>query len=272
MNKLCFYYQVWYTNQLSTFEALKQLRLFYPTDEIVLVVAGLKRENSDEYDKNFTQIVKQHFNITKTDYLYVDDHPYMNKSSLRIPDISKTRDEYTKFAHVWLDQFMSLPSDDVEIIFSCSDDWIPFGVIPINFDIDVCGRIVESHEWMNVEELTKYINIDDNKVCWIQHGHYMNLKKLRQVYNDTNKQYIENVIKNLYNPELPMFLDYIYALWNSLTFEKMISADYILEVGIYGSPEDAKSQNYLSSHGSKLLHNQPISQEMINLNIIPSYE
>lgn len=270
MHKLCFYYQVWHTNQLSTFRALKQLRLFYPTDEIILVVAGLKRKDFDEYDKNFTQIVKHHFNISKTDYLYIDDHPYMNKASLSIHNPLNIRDEYTKFAHVWLDQFTSLPSDDVDIIFSCSDDWIPFDKVLIDYDVDVCGRITDASDWMKIDKLSKYFNI--TKPCWIQHGHYMNLKKLRQAYNDTNKQHIENIIKILYNPELPMFLDYIYALWNSLAFETMVSADYILEVGIYGSPEDAKLKNFISSHGSKLLHNQPISQEMINLNITPSYE
>lgn len=270
MPKLCFYYQVWHTNQLSTFEALKQLRLFYPTDEIILVIAGLKRENSDEYDKNFTQIVKQYFNIAKTDYLYIDDHPYMNKSSLRIPDILKTRDEYTKFAHVWLDQFVSLPSSDVDIIFSCSDDWMMYDKIPIDYDVDVCGRITDSSDWMKIDELKKYINID--RPCWIQHGHYMNLKKLRQSYNEENKQYIENIIKTLYSLELPMFLDYIYALWNALSFEKMINANYIIETGCFGLFEQAKQKNFISAHGSKLLHNLPISQEMINLNIIPSYE
>lgn len=270
MHKLCFYYQVWHTNQLSTFEALKQLRLFYPTDEIILVVAGLKKEDVVEYDKNFTQIVKQHFNIAKTDYLYIDDHPYMNKASLKIEDTSIIRDEYTKFAHIWLDQFTSLPSDDIDIIFSCSDDWVPFGPIPIDFDVDVCGRITSPSDWMKIDELQKYINI--NELCWIQHGHYMNLKKLRKVYNQENKKHIENTIKTLYPPELPMFLDYIYALWNALSFQTMKSADYIAETGCYGSFEEAKSQNCTSAHGSKLLHNQPISQEMINLNIIPSYE
>ena len=155
--KLCFYYQVWHTNQLAAFEALKQLRSVYPTDEVILVIAGLKRENFDEYDKNFTQIIKQHFNITKTDYLYIDDHPYMSTTALRVPHTAVIRDEYMKFAHIWLDQFVSLPSDDVDIIINGSDDWVPLRPIPINFEIDVCGRICEVYDWMNGNELKKYI-------------------------------------------------------------------------------------------------------------------
>jgi hypothetical protein len=268
--KLCFYYQVWHTNQLAAFEALKQLRSVYPTDEVILVVAGLKRENSDEYDKNFTQIIKQHFNITKTDYLYIDDHPYMSTTALRVPHTAVIRDEYMKFAHIWLDQFVSLPSDDVDIIVNGSDDWVPLRPIPINFEIDVCGRICEIYDWMNGNKLKKYINIDT--MCWIQHGHYMNFQKLKKAYTEENKKYIENAIKNTYPPNIPLFLDYMHSLWNSLVFEKMINAHYITEI----SPSDHNSsfdkENHNSLHGSKALRNLPISQEMVDLNIIPTYK
>jgi len=264
--KLCFYYQVWHTNQLSTFEALKQLRLIYPTDELVLVIAGLKRKDFEEYDKNFTQIIKQHFNITTIDYLYIDDYPTMNRGALYVPPTSIIRDEYIKFAHVWLDQFVSLPSDDVDIIINGSDDWVPLKKIPIDFDADVCGRISSKADWMKMDELEKFLNIDN--VCWIQHGHYMNLKKLRKVYNEENKQFIENLVKSLYPPEQSLLLDYVHALWNAIAFENMIHANYVAEISSSESVNDFKDKNWISIHGSKILHNKPISQEMIDLNIM----
>jgi len=48
----------------------------------------------------------------------------------------------------------------------------------------------------------------------------------------------------------------------------MIHANYVAEISSSESVNDFKDKNWISIHGSKILHNKPISQEMIDLNIM----
>ena len=268
MCNIGFYYQVWHTSKLSTFEALKQLRLIYPNNELILVIAGLSKNSVEEYDRDFTQIIKDKFNISKIDYIFTEDSPYMAKCYLSIPDIDQVRDEYIKFSHLWLDKFVSLPSDDMDIMVNCSDDWYPLREIPIDCDIDVCGRYAHWSDWMNEEKLRPKFNfLKEDLLIWLAHGHYLNIKKLKQKYTPENKAYLESVLKEVIDPKIPLFLDYMHCLWNVIAFDTFENDNYTLEVNAFSINSQEDSCGFPAIHGGTGLHFVPISEEMIQLGI-----
>ena len=268
MKNVGFYYQVWHTNKLSIFEAMKRLRSVYPDNEVVLVIAGLSKDSVTEYENDFVNIIKSKFNITTIDYLFIEDSPYMAKCILNVPEQESKREEYMKFSHLWFDKFVFLPSEYMDVVVNCSDDWYPITQIPIDYDVDVCGRLTPWSDWMEEEKMKSKFNFSKNElVTWIQHGHYMNIKKLKQKYTEENKKYIDDVVRDVFPSNLPIFLDYFHSLWNVVAFDTFKSADHIHEVGAFKINYEEDNHGFPSIHGGKGLHFLPISEEMIQLGI-----
>jgi len=290
MKNICFYYQVWHKNKLSTYEALKRFRKVYPDDELILVIAGLSQNEIEIYHEEYTEKLKKIFNITTTDYITIEEFPQMLGNSLRINE-DENRDAWYDFSMLWLDKMVKLPSEKTDILVACSDDWMVMEKIPINYDVDASGMIGIIESWMEEESIKKqfpYLQNLDKFIWWPANGHYMNFKKFKQGYNDENKKLMKDFVVNTYAPNVGMFTDFVCGLWILyLLGDNFTNNPYILHydaanhvVAKYGGrmegdeqyvdeyPEDIYQKTpFISLHSYKTFRNIPISDEMKSLGI-----
>jgi hypothetical protein len=291
MKNICFYYQVWYDDKRSIYESLKRLRKVHPNEELVVVIAGLKQNKIEEYHKNYTEKIKKLFSITTIDYITIEEFPEMqgNGKDLRCSS-DNYRDTWFNFSTLWIDRMVKLPSENVDILMACSDDWMVLEKVPFNYDVDASGMIMGISEWMNGDAMKKHFayKLDPSKfIWWPAAGCYMNFRKFKQGYNEVNKEYIKKFVENTYAPTLGMYLDFICGLWVVHLFDSFVSTDYIFNIDAgehiikkYGGRLDGEEQTIdeypeeinkrtscISVHSYKTFRNMPISEEMINLNI-----
>jgi hypothetical protein len=292
MKNVCFYYQVWYDDKRSIYESIKRLRKFYPGDELIVVIAGLKQDEVEEYHKNYTEKIEKTFNISCIDYITIEEAPEMvgNGKDLRCVK-DNYRDTWYNFSSLWLDRMVKLPSENVDILVACSDDWMVLDKIPFDYNVDANGFITNISKWMNEDAMKKNFKykLDPSKfMWWPASGCYMNFKKFKQGYNEINKEYIKNFVKNTYDPTLGMYLDFVCGLWAIHLFDSFALTDYIFNyhagehiIKKYGGILDGEEQTVdeypeeiyertscISVHSYKTFRNMPISEEMISLNII----
>lgn len=289
MKNICFYYQVWYKNKRSTYEAIKRLRKVYPNDELILVIAGLKQDEIEIYHKEYTEKIKNIFNIATIDYITMEESPEMLGNTLRV-DQNQHRDTWYNFSLIWLDKMVKLPSENIDILVACSDDWMIMEKIPFNYGVDVSGMITNTSEWMEEELIRKCFQYNlprSNFMWWPASGCYMNFKKFKEGYNEKNKEYIKEFITNTYSPTLGMYTDFVCGLWALHLFDSFTNSSYILHydaanhvVAKYGGrmegdeqyvdeyPEDIyQKTSFISLHSYKTFRNIPISDEMKSLGI-----
>ena len=297
MKNICFFYQVWYDDKRSIYESLKRLRKFHPDDELIVVIAGLKQDEINEYYKTYAQKIETLFNISCIDYITMEEFPGMagNGKDLKCLD-TNYRDTWFNFSELWLDRMVKLPSENVDILMACSDDWMVLEKIPFNNNVDVNGLISDISVWMNGDAMKSNFSYKLNPskfIWWPAAGCYMNFKKFKQGYNETNKKYIKNFVETTYAPTLGMYLDFICGLWAVHLFDSFSTSDHILQYNArdhiitkYGGiidkdiqtvdeyPEEIyerKTQekvSCISIHSYKTFKNMPVSDEMINLNIL----
>jgi hypothetical protein len=292
MKNKCFFYQVWYDDKRSIYESLKRLRKVHPNDELIIVIAGLKQNEIEEYHKTYTQKIETLFNISCIDYIPMEEFPEMagNGKDLRCLN-NNYRDTWLNFSELWLDRMVKLPSNNVDILMACSDDWMVLKEIPFDYNTDVNGLITDVSEWMNVDAMKNAFpyKLNSSKFpWWPAAGCYINFKKFKQGYNKTNKEYIRNFIETTYSPTLGMYLDFVCGLWAVYLFDDFSISNHILQYNAtnhiiikYGGklkgeiqtideyPEEiGEKNNCISIHSYKTFRNMPISDEMINLNII----
>lgn len=265
MHKLAFYYQVWYTNQRSIFESLKQLRKIYPTQKLFVVVAGLKSTDKNLFLSTFGGKLKEHFNISNLDFLFSDEVQSMPTTEYRFTSRGcSVRDGFNEFNNVWIEKLVEVVDSDIDILVNCSDDWYPIKEFNTTLDHDISCRMTEWSDWMERDKLTNYLNKFYNKVPWMQHGHYFNYQKFLSNFTDENKEYINNIVKEIYPDSLPIFLDYFHALWNMVIFDTFENSSHIVE-----SKEDpfehCKVDSRESFHGYIGFRNKTFSEEMLNL-------
>ena len=289
MKNICFYYQVWYTNKRSTYEALKRFRKVYPNNELILVIAGLSQNDVDPYHKDYTEKLSEIFNITTTDYITIEEFPQMLGSGLRVEE-NEYRDIWYDFSILWLDKMVKLPSESTDILVACSDDWMILEEIPFNFDADASGMIGVIENWMEEESIKKQFPHQQNLdkfIWWPAHGHYMNFKKFKQGYNEENKKYMKEFVLTSYAPNVGMFTDFVCGLWILYLLNEFVGNSYITQyeaanhvVIKYGGkmlgdeqfvdeyPEDIYQKTpFISLHSYKTFRNMPISNEMEVLGI-----
>jgi hypothetical protein len=289
MKNICFYYQVWYTNKRSTYEALKRFRKVYPNNELILVIAGLSQNDIDPYHKDYTEKLSEIFNITTTDYITIEEFPQMLGSGLRVEE-NEYRDIWYDFSILWLDKMVKLPSESTDILVACSDDWMILEEIPFNFDADASGMIGVIENWMEEESIKKsfpHLQNLDKFIWWPAHGHYMNFKKFKQGYNEENKKYMKEFVLNSYAPNVGMFTDFVCGLWILYLLNEFVGNSYITQYDAadhvvikYGGkmlgdeqfvdeyPEDIYQKTpFISLHSYKTFRNMPISNEMEVLGI-----
>ena len=262
---------MWYTNKRAIFEALKQFRIVYPDNNLTLLVTGIKKDDAEEYDKNFSSIIKEKFNISKIEYFYKEDYKWNS-------DPDKTRDDMIIYAHALLDKTIYMPSDDMDFVVNCSEDWFPFKKISINKNDQVSGRPREWDNWMNKELLSKFDYArTNNVVLWFAHGDFINLNIFKEKYTLENKEYITNILKEAYPLDMKLFADYIYSVWNTFIFDKFVDGkkdtfDLPSDINPELPEETFKRTDCYSRHGYKGYYHQPPSEEMIELGIKPYYE
>lgn len=289
MKNLCFYYQVWYKNKRSIYEALKRLRKIYPNDELILVIAGIEQSEIETYHNNFTEKLKNIFNITIIDYITIEEFPEMLGNTLRVEQ-NQHRDKWLEFSTLWLDKMVKLPSKNIDILIACSDDWMIADKIPFNYDIDASGMISGTGEWMNEKTMREYFQYNLpllNFIWWPASGCYMNFKKFKQGYNEKNKKYVKEFITNTYSPTLGMYTDFVCGLWILYLFDSFINSSYISHYNTadhvitkYGGKREEDEQTideypeevyqktpFISLHSYKTFRNMPISDEMKLLGI-----
>jgi hypothetical protein len=292
MKNICFYYQVWYDDKRSIYESLKRLRKFHPDDELVVVIAGLKQDEINEYHKNYTKKIEKIFNISCIDYITMEEAPEMagNGKDLKIIK-DNYRDTWYNFSSLWLDRMVKLPSENADVLVACSDDWMVLDKIPFDYNIDVNGLTDNIAVWMDGDAMKKSFSykLNSSRFIWFPAaGCYMNFKKFKQGYNEVNKEYIKNFVKDTYAPTLGMYLDFICGLWAIHLFDSFSHSNHILNYNTadhiiikHGGKIDKDTQTIdeypeeinkrtscVSVHSYKTFRNMPISDEMINLNII----
>lgn len=263
MYNIGFFYQMWYTNQRAIFESFKLLRAVYPDNDLTLLVTGISKDEVEEYNNNFINIIKDKFNINKIDYFYKEDYKWNG-------DSSRTQEELLKYNHDLMDKMVYMPADDVEYIIFGSEDWHLFKEIPITGEYEAGAKIRGWDDWMREEMKQKFDYSVNCGIPWFQHGYYMNLKIFKQKYTQENKDYITNTLLELY-PTHPLFSDYVHSVWNTFVFTKMEKASYILdlpsELNEETPLESFERTNCVSRHGYKLYYPQPLSEEMLQLGI-----
>ena len=254
---------MWYTNQKAIFESFKLLRNVYPDSDLTLLVTGISKNEVEEYNNNFINIIKNRFNISKVDYFYKEDYKWND-------DHSKTQKELLKYNHDLIDRMVCMPADDVEYMVFGSEDWHIFKKIPITGEYEVGAKIRGWDDWMKEEMKQKFDYSVNCGIPWFQHGNYMNLKIFKQKYTQENKDYIENTLLELY-PTFQLFSDYVHGVWNTFVFGKIENVSYILdlpsEINEETPLESFKRTNCVSRHGYKLYYLQPLSEEMVQLGI-----
>lgn len=291
MKNICFYYQVWYEDKRSVFEALKRFRKVYPTEELILVIAGLKQEEVNFYHEAFTKNIAKAFNITTTDYITIEEFPEMNGNGKDLRCLENNyRDTWFNFSTLWLDKLIKLPSEKTDILVACSDDWIPLEQIPFDYNTDMCGMITSASEWMNIESLMKYLPYKINQdefIWWPAAGYYMDFKKFKEGYTEKNKAYIKKIVEEVYPPNLGMYLDFICGIWGLYLFDSFKTQNYIMDyntadhiIAKHGGklegdeqtvdeyPEEIYQKSpFISIHSYKTFRNIPVSDEMKLLEI-----
>lgn len=285
MKKITFYYQVWFKHKRSIFESLIRFRKIYPHEQLILTIAGLSAIDINQYEKDFSNTLQKHFNVKKIGYITKEEYPEMLGSGLQT--ISKNcRDTWYDFNEIWLDKMVSLVDEsDTDIIFACSDDSIIMEKIPINYEVDMCGRITESSEWMNIEKIYKTFSpkLNFNKfIWWPADNFYMNYKKFRQNYTEKNKKLIRDFVIETYKGDICMFTDFICGLWGLLVFETFENQSYIFQYDaanhiieknggrikadyqvIDEYPEDIYNKNkFVCIHSYKTFRNTEITDDM----------
>jgi hypothetical protein len=292
MKNVCFYYQVWYDDKRSIYESLKRLRKVHPNEELVVVIAGLKQNEIEEYHKNYTEKIKKIFNISCIDYITMEEFPEMAGNGKDLKCFNNNyRDTWFNFSELWIDRMVKLPSENVDILMACSDDWMVLEKVPFDYNIDVNGLTDNIAKWMDEDAMKsnfKYKLDPSRFIWWPAAGCYMNFKKFKQGYNEVNKEYIKNFVKDTYAPTLGMYLDFICGLWAIHLFDSFSHSNHILNYNtadhiitkhggkvnkdiqtIDEYPEEINEKtSCVSVHSYKTFRNMPISDEMINLNII----
>lgn len=261
-----FFYQIWYSNKTAIFEALKQLRKVYPNNKLYFLPSGLSKSEVEEYHKNFTTIIEKEFNITKTEYLFKENHKWLF-------DTETKRNDFIEYGHVVLDKTIFMPDNDIDIIINGSEDWYVFKPLPITGEFEVSGRITGWDPWMNQKLMREKFNYNINpNPLWFQHGHYINIKLFKEKYTEENKNYVINALKEAYPVDFKLFPDYIFSVWNVFAFTKFQQgSDYIYELSSELSNETPletfQKTNCYSRHGYKALYGAPLTEEMIQLGI-----
>ena len=265
MHKVGFYYQIWFTNQRSIFENLKQLRILYPEEKIYLVIAGLQSKNKDLYLESFLNKLIHHFNISAINFLFADEIRSMPTLFYRFQDMGiNIRDVFNEFNNIWIQKLVDTVDKDIDILVNCSDDW--FVIRPFNIDLkkDISCRLEEWSDWMEKDKILKHINKDFDKVPWMQHGHYFNYQKFLKNYTEDNIALINNAITVTYPEDLPIFLDYFHALWNMVVFNTFEDSTHIAEDK--EDPFERSKHNPVETfHGYIKYRSLNHSQEMLNL-------
>lgn len=263
--KIGFFYQVWYINKTAIFEALKQFRKIYPDNELYLVPSGIPKSEFEEYHKNFIEIIQKEFNITKIEYLFKEDWKW-------VFDPESETSDMIEYSHGLLDKMISMPSKDIDIVVNGSEDWYIFKPLPITGEFEASGRITGWDPWMDQEAMKEKFNYNTNLYPpWFQHGHYVNIKTLKEKYTEENKKYIADSLNKIYF-NWKIFPDYIFSVWNIFSFTKFQQgSDYIYELASEISNETPletfQRTNCYSRHGYKALYRNPPTEEMIQLGI-----
>ena len=262
--KVGFFYQIWHTSQTAIFESLKQFRSVYPDNNLVLLITCVKKNKVEEYDNNFSNIIKKKFNISKIEYFYEEDYRWGYVAE-------GARDNYLKYTNNWLEKITTIPDDDVDFLVFAAEDWYVFKELPIRYECDVSGKYRSWDEWMN-KKITEKFDYNINKdILWFQHGHYYNLNLLREKYTEENKNYITETLKELYPLNFILMPDYILSVWNTHIFKNFYNADYIYEMPSEtcdDTPlESFQKTNCYSVHGYKTLYGKPFTEEMKQLGI-----
>jgi len=253
--KVGIFYQMWQGNQKAAYESLKQIRKVYPDNEIAILVVGVKREDLDLYENSYLSIIRRDFNIKKIEHLHKDDN-------IGYFDQGRTVDDLLEYNDILLEKTLYMFEESTEYVINASEDLYIFKEIPINPNFDVCGNPRPWDYWMK-EEMKEKFNYDKfSDFIWFQHGHYLNLKKLKEVFNQQKRDYVIKTLKDLYPNELSIFSDFFIGVWCALAYDTFSRADYLLEL-----PSEITEETPLETfnrtdcyarHGYKALYNQPL--------------
>lgn len=272
MHKIGFYYQVWFENQRSIFESLKQLRKIYPKESLFVVVAGVKSSDIELFSNQFGNRLVEHFKIDKLDFIYSDRTPSMPTVAWRFKQLGiNPRDGFNEFNNVWIEKLVETVDKDIEILVNCSDDWYPLKEFNISLEHDISCRLQDWPEWANRLALEKYLKVNNDQLPWMQHGHYFNYQKFLSSFTEENKKLINNAIKEVYDQDQLIFLDFFHALWNMVVFETFESSPHICE-SKKDPYEACLHDNRETFHGYAGFRKKRFSEEMIELGFKEFYE
>lgn len=253
--KIGIFYQMWHENKKAAYDSLQQLRKVYPDNEIVMLITGVNKDNVEQYEKEFIDVIKSEFNISKVDHLLKDDF-------VGYCDHTRNIDDLLHYNDVLLEKTFYMLDESTDFVLFGSEDLYIFKEIPINPECDVCGNPRMWDAWMKEEMKQKFDYSKNDKILWFQHGHYLNLKKFKQVFTKETREYINNTLKELYPNSQSIFSDYYTSIWCTLACDTFCRADYLLEL-----PSEITDETPLETfnrtqcharHGYKKLYKQPL--------------
>lgn len=254
--KLGIFYQMWHQNQRAAYESLKQLRKVYPTQEIVLQVTGVYRKDLEKFKQEFLELIQAKFNITKVVHLHKDDFIGYFHPQRTIYDLLLYNDAL-------LDYTFNTLEEGTDFMLFGSEDLYVFKQIPIDPLCDICCNPREWDSWMNTEAKNIFNYSVTNKILWFQHGHYLNLKKFKQVFTPENRKYISDNLAKLYPNSQSIYSDYFTSIWSTFACTNYKSVyEYLIELPSEVSNETPfetfERTNCYARHGYKALYNQKL--------------
>lgn len=260
--KVGVFYTMWHDNQKALYLSIEQTRKVYTDNEIVLCVCGLAKKDLIEYERNFISVIKEKFKIAKVSYLFADDYIGQTDGNRSVDDMI-----------LWSDKVFEINllsfEDDTDYTIFASEDLYIYKPLPINEKIDICANIRPYDIWMNQKELEKNFNFNNiikegDKICWYQHGHYLNQKKFKSVYTEENRKYVNNTLKKIFPNYLGLFYDFHVAIWCTFvcTPETVKADDYVLQIPSEVSDElpieSFHRTNCYAVHGYKKLYGKSL--------------
>ena len=247
---------MWYEHQKAAYESLKQLRKVYPTEEIVLQVTGVYKKDLEKFKQEFLDLIQVKFNINKVVHLHRDDY-------VGYFDRQRTVQDLLSYNDALLDYSFNTLEEDTDFMLFGSEDLYVFKQIPIDPSCDICCNPREWSSWMNPKAKDVFNYGITDKILWFQHGHYLNLKKFKQVFTPENRKYVLDNLAELYPDAQNIYSDYFTSIWSTLackTYKPVY--DYLIELPSEVTDETPletfKRTNCYARHGYKELYGEQL--------------